>query len=544
MTAALHARVLIVGAGPVGMTLACELRTAGVEVDIISRTRRESPHSRATIIWPRVLELLDRVGIAEAIIARGHYFDQMNYYSGKHRIGLIRFDRLPDVQYPFAVTCPQWKIEQAIEDRLTALGGQIGYDHEFIAGNQTRNGVACTIREPDGHRVEQTYDFIVGADGYHSTVREAFGFQFAGETLRTRLAITDAEILGETTSSEAAYYLTRGGNMVLAPLGDGVFRVGTTVPDDYTGPEQPTQAFFEDMLRQRVPGHRRLGEMRFSGIFNANIRAASTYSRGRVILCGDAAHAMSPSGAQGLNTGLQDAANLGWKLAGVVEGRFPQRLLGTYDQERRPAVAAVSRLSTTLARIGLYSSPAKIVARDAVYRLSTATGMLERHLAPRLAQITTCYGPTPKSGVLTVGQRLPLGWRTISAEPVLDLHRYTILLWPGHNYRWQQWQDFARDIARRHGGDVQVINLAGRPPGRLATLLPAEAIVLICRPDGHLEHVLQPNLDARADESRDATAVTLSSLVQRSYNDVLDDRIQGCPPTERKTHDPHRLAPR
>ncbi len=241
MTAALHARVLIVGAGPVGMTLACELRTAGVEVDIISRTRRESPHSRATIIWPRVLELLDRVGIAEPIIARGHYFDQMNYYSGKQRIGLIRFDRLPDVQYPFAVTCPQWKIEQAIEDRLSALGCRISYDHEFIGGNQTRNGVACAIREPDGQCVEQHYDFIVGADGYHSAVREAFGFQFAGETLHTRLAITDAQILGETTSSEAAYYLTRGGNMVLAPLGDGVFRVGTTVPDDYTGPEQPTR---------------------------------------------------------------------------------------------------------------------------------------------------------------------------------------------------------------------------------------------------------------------------------------------------------------
>lgn len=526
MTAALHARVLIVGAGPVGMTLACELRTAGVEVDIISRTRRESPHSRATIIWPRVLELLDRVGIAEPIIARGHYFDQMNYYSGKQRIGLIRFDRLPDVQYPFAVTCPQWKIEQAIEDRLSALGCRISYDHEFIGGNQTRNGVACAIREPDGQCVEQHYDFIVGADGYHSAVREAFGFQFAGETLHTRLAITDAQILGETTSSEAAYYLTRGGNMVLAPLGDGVFRVGTTVPDDYTGPEQPTREFFEDMLRQRVPGHRRLGEMQFSGIFNANIRAASTYSSGRVILCGDAAHAMSPSGAQGLNTGLQDAANLGWKLAGVIEGRFPQRLLTTYDQERRPAAATVSRLSTTLARVGLYSSTAKIVARDTAYRVGSATGLLERHLAPRLAQTTTCYGPTPKPGVLTVGQRLPMGWRTISAEPVLDLHRYTILLWPGRTYRWQQWQDFAADIAARHHDHARVINLAGRPPGRLATLLPAEPIVLVCRPDAHLEHVLQPDLNARIDESRDAIAVALSSLTHRPHDDVADGRIQ------------------
>lgn len=512
MEEAQAAPVLIVGAGPVGMTLACELLLAGVSVDILARTRRASPHSRATIIWPRVLELLDRTGIAEPLIGHGHYFDQMNYYSNKRRIGLIRFDRLRDVHYPFAITCPQWKIEAVIEDRLRQLGGTISYDHEFVTGQQKDDHAVATIKTPNGDSYSRRYRWIVGADGYHSDVRNAFGFQFDGHALRTRLAITDAEIIGETTSSEAAYFLTRGGNMVLAPLGDGIFRVGTTVPDDYTGPDQPTRDFFEQILAERVPGRRKLGAMRFSGIFNANIRAARNYAIGRVLLCGDAAHAMSPSGAQGLNTGLQDAINLGWKLAATIQGRSPERLIMSYDQERRNAVSEVSELSTALAHVGLYDSTPQIIARDVAYKLGTATGLLERYLAPRLAQTTTSYGAKPKSGHLAVGQRIPLGWRTCSSAPTLDVFRYTVIMWPGKVYDWQQWNSFTAEVAAGHP-EVAVVNLAGRPPGRLAPLLPNEAIVLICRPDGHLERVLQPDLDDRRHQSRESIAIELAQLV-------------------------------
>lgn len=204
--------------------------------------------------------------------------------------------------------------------------------------------------------------------------------------------------------------------MVLAPLGDGVFRVGASVPDDYTG-DTPDRAFFERLLAERVPGARRLGEMKFSGIFTAHVRSAGTYGSGRVFLVGDSAHAMSPSGAQGLNTGIQDAVNLGWKLAGVVRGDYRTDLLDSYDTERRPAVDAVAGLSTRLARIGLYSTRRQTLARDAVYRLGTTTQTLEKVLAPKLAQLDTHYGPRPKRRSLVPGERLPLGWRESSAAP-------------------------------------------------------------------------------------------------------------------------------
>ena len=510
--------VLIVGAGPVGMTLGCELLNAGVNVRLISHPRRHSPHSRATILWPRILELLDRTGVTAALVDAGHYFDQMNYYSEKRPIGRIRFDRLAGVQYPYAITCPQWKIEDVLEDRFRTLGGTIDYGVDFVSGAQDPHHVRCRLRNPNGQVVDESYSWLIGADGYTSTVRSAFGFTFSGRSLQTRLAITDAEVIGETTSSEAAYYLTRGGNMVLAPLGDGIFRVGTTVPDDYGGHDQPDRQFFETLLAQRVPHARRLGHMNFSGIFTANIRSATSYRNGRVFLCGDAAHAMSPSGAQGLNTGLQDATNLGWKLAGVARGDYPEQLLESYDTDRRPAVARVSNLSTSLARIGLYRSRPKIWARDTLYRLGTITGEFERRLAPHLAQTTTYYGNPPKHGNLTVGQRLPLGWQSTTGEPTLDRNRYTLIMWPGRTYHWTTWNSFVASI-RTQLPSTHLIDLAGRPPGALQPMLPPEAIALICRPDGHLQRVLQPQLDApRIDASRHAITTAIAQLHANSHD--------------------------
>ncbi|MFF6884068.1 FAD-dependent monooxygenase [Streptomyces sp. NPDC012421] len=502
-------RVLIVGAGPVGMVLACELLTHGVRVDIISKLRRESPHSRATILWPRVLELLDRVGVGRKLVESGHYFDQMNYYSQKKLIGLIRFDRLRGVTYPFAITIPQWRTEQVLESHLSELGGAIAYDTTFVGGAQDADGVDCVLQLPDGRQEKRRYDYVVGADGHKSAVREAFGFEFAGRTLRTRLAITDAEILGETTSSEAAYYLTRGGNMVLAPLGDGIFRVGASVPDGWTG-DQPDRAFFEKLLAERVPGNRRLGEMKFSGVFTAHVRSAGRYARGRVYLTGDAAHAMSPSGAQGVNTGIQDAVNLGWKLAGVVRGAYPADLLSTYDTERRPAVDAVADLSTRLARIGLYSSRRKTLARDLAYRVGSGTRALEKLLAPRLAQVDTHYGPRPRRGGFVPGERVPLGWLDAGGAPVLAVHRYTVLLWPGLQYGHDAWVSLVAAL-RGELTAAAVHDLGGRPTGPLLPRLPRTAHALLVRPDGHLDAMVP--LDAH--RSADTVRAVASALGRR-----------------------------
>ena len=478
--------VLIVGAGPIGMVMGCELLSMGVDVRIISKERRRySPHSRATIVWPRILELLDRTGISEPLVDESHYFDQMNYYSRKLKIGSVRFDALEGVQYPFAITSPQWKIEKIIEKRLIDLGGSIDYGYQLVGLEQDREKVSVTIKDSDGELADWQYRWVVGADGIKSTVRELLGLKFHGTSLRTRLAITDAEIEGEMTSSEAGYYFAKGSNMVIAPIGDGVFRIGSTIGSESVG-EQPGKEFFERRLAKHVPGSRRLGRMKFSAVFEANIRSAERYKQGRVFLCGDAAHVMSPSGAQGMNTGLQDVFNLSWKLCGVAKGSLKESILDTYDSERRHSVSQVSEFSTLLAHVGLYSSNAAMLLRDCAYMVGTSTGAFQRYFAPKLAQLDVTYGGSRKYRSLTQGARVPLQWRTVNGMPVLDREKYTLILWPGRSYRYADWASFIKEIGPKLQ-HMKQLDTAGRPIGAsLRNILPKNPAAIICRPDGHL----------------------------------------------------------
>ncbi|MPR01456.1 hypothetical protein F0169_04800 [Pseudomonas sp. MAFF 212408] len=504
-----ESKVLIVGAGPVGMLLALELALYGIRARVISKAPRVSAHSKATIVWPRILELMDRTGVSEAIVREGHYFDQMNYYSNKKRVGLIRFNTLTDTPYPFGITIPQAKTERILETALKTQAVAIEYGCEFVSGEQNDDGVTVTLRDTSGVESRSRYDWVVGADGFQSDVRSAFEFDFSGYSMPIRLAITDAELTGQTTSSEAAYYMHKSGNMVLAPLGDGVFRVGASVPQGYTG-DQPDREFFNTLLEHRVPGVKKLGEMKFSGIFTAHVRTANTFKNKRVFIVGDAAHAMSPSGAQGLNTGFQDAVNLGWKLGGVMNGSLSPHILETYTRERLDSVNRVSALSTSLAKMSLYQYTPQIALRDAAFRVASLTKVLENYVSPRFAQLDSIIGSDIKNSFsgkkkrLSAGDRIPLSWTENWQAPVLAKDAYSILLWPGKTYVYEAWSDFSREVSstmRAH----KVINLGAMPLGRLLDRLGHLPQSIIVRPDGHIQSVI--SLDASA-YSKSINAIT------------------------------------
>ncbi|MGZ0782541.1 FAD-dependent oxidoreductase [Pseudomonas saponiphila] len=493
-------KVLIVGAGPVGMLLALELALYGVQARVISRDVRVSPHSKATIVWPRILELMDRTGVSEAIVREGHYFDQMNYYSNKKRVGLIRFNTLSDTPYPFGITIPQAKTERILESALTAQGIAIEYGCEFVSGEQDLDSVSVTLRDRSGAEQRCSFDWVVGADGFQSSVRSAFEFDFSGYSMPIRLAITDAELTGQTTSSEAAYYMHRSGNMVLAPLGDGVFRVGASVPPEYTG-DRPDREFFNTLLEHRVPGVKKLGEMKFSGIFTAHVRTANRFKKNRVFIVGDAAHAMSPSGAQGLNTGFQDAVNLGWKLGGVIRGSLSPDILESYTRERLESVNRVSALSTSLARMSLYRRTPQIVLRDAAFKVASLTRVLENYVSPRFAQLDSSIAKPDnrlfpgKKRSFCAGDRIPLSWTENWQAPVLAKDAYSILLWPGKTYVYETWSAFSQELDAAMPGH-KVINLGAMPLGKLLDRLGARPQSIIVRPDGHIQSIVA--LDAAA----------------------------------------------
>ncbi|MER6048133.1 FAD-dependent monooxygenase [Streptomyces sp. NPDC001793] len=483
-----RSRVLIVGAGPVGLVLACELLARNVDVCVIDKSEKlDNPHSRATVLWPRVLELLNRLDVTRNVIETGHYFDRLGYYSKKKRVGEVRLDRLRGTQYPYAIAIPQSRTEQILAARLAELGGSVRLGCELVAGSQTEHGVECVLSDDTSEPQSEVFDWVIGADGASSTVRRLFDFTFDGQTLPTRLAITDAELVGEVTKNEAAYFLTKRGNMALGPLGGDVFRVAASVPAWYTGGDRPDRSFFERLLAERVPGVKEVGSMSFSAIFVAHVRTAERFRKGRVLLAGDAAHVMSPAGAQGMNTGIQDAMNLGWKLAGVVNGLHDARILDTYDTERRSAAHRVAKSTTQLARVGLYTENWKMAARDYVMRAGSATRLFDRVVAPQLAQLDTAYGKTPQTKGLHVGQRLPLGWTDTDASPVLARDSFTVLLWPGAEFRQSDWNPRVEAMTKAlAGAEVRVIDLAGRPVGTLYGQLGSHPRAFVVRPDGHL----------------------------------------------------------
>ncbi|MFV8846111.1 FAD-dependent oxidoreductase [Serratia fonticola] len=483
--------VLIVGGGPVGMLAALELSLFGIKARIISKHNRYSPHSKATIIWPRVLELLSRTGVSEGIIQSGHYFDQMNYYSNKKMIGNICFDRLKYTNYRYGITIPQWKTEKVLEDRLNEEDIQVEYGCEFIDGHNEHDRVNVILRNQDGTMIHESFAWVIGADGYSSKVRECLGFTFDGFQMATRLAITDAELVGECTSREVGYYLHRKGNMVLAPIGDGLFRIGASVRADYEG--EINREFFETILGDRVPGKKSLGHMNFCGIFNTHVRSASSYRNENVFLVGDAAHAMSPSGAQGMNSGFQDAMNLAWKLAGVIRGEYRPSILDSYSEERLNGIKRTSKLSTFLANVSLYKNRQAIFARDVAFRMASRTGLVDKFLSPRIAQIDIPHGELSEGkNLLESGRRIPLEWRSSFLSPHLSLTKHTVFFWPGNSYIYSDWLAYFEKASGAVKG-ASLVNLSGKVLGLLKDLLPSQSVCIVVRPDGFISDLIDIN---------------------------------------------------
>ncbi|RCV48315.1 FAD-dependent monooxygenase [Marinitenerispora sediminis] len=496
--------VVIVGAGPVGMLLACDLLQQGVAVRLIDAARAHSAHSRATIVWPRLLELLHRTGVADRLVQSGHRVDGVAYFSHGRRLGTAWMTRLRDTPYPFAVGIAQSTTEELIEDRLTELGGKIERGTRLTSLTETDAPRPAVVLEgPDGTTEEIRPPWLVGADGSHSTVRKLLGISFSGERLDVSFAITDAEVTGDAPMNVVSYCYTEHGSLALGPLGSNISRVAVSVPHPQDD-TPPSREFFQSVIDQRAPGRNVLGELRFSTTFRVHARIADRFRVGRCLLAGDSAHIMSPAGAQGMNTGLQDAVNLGWRLGGVVRGTLPEEALDGYQRERTAAAHAVALSTARQTRWGMFRKPAQIALRDTVFRTAAATGVVQRAVAPLLAQTTVRYpaadeagaAPAARRGSPVPGARLPVlpapgggsapaaGGRTADWVHVAA-DSFTALLWHGRRIP-PGWDGVVRQVraaAARSGTPVVEV---GGGHAALAAALGAAPVIAIVRPDGHL----------------------------------------------------------
>jgi 2-polyprenyl-6-methoxyphenol hydroxylase-like FAD-dependent oxidoreductase len=345
-----HLPVVIAGAGPTGLVLACELRRRGIDCLVLERDPGLFRGARGKGLQPRSLEILEDVGILDRVLALGGEYPSLRIHVPA---GLMdrRLDELhdptPDMPYPNIWMLPQWRTGELLAGRLGELGGRIEFGTTVTGFEQDADRVIVSLADRGGASRQLTAQYLIGADGGRSTVRHLLGVGFEGETRETeRMFVADVRVEG----LDRDYWHVwpdaegRGQALALCPLPNtDVFQLFAPVTDDAATDVDP------ETLRQLVAGIAglRLTDVVWSSLFRANIRMVSRYRVGRVLLAGDAAHVHSPAGGQGLNTGMQDAYNLGWKLAAVLSGA-DEVLIDSYEAERLPVAADVLGISTQL----------------------------------------------------------------------------------------------------------------------------------------------------------------------------------------------------
>jgi 2-polyprenyl-6-methoxyphenol hydroxylase-like FAD-dependent oxidoreductase len=345
------AAAVIVGAGPVGLMLAGELRLGGVDTVVVLERRAEpSGESRGVGFTERAYEVFDQRGLYTRFenAARG----QQVHFGGVH----IDPEILEESHYGVRGV-PQYRVEEVLEDWLRELGTSVRRGHAATGLRDTGDTVVVDVDGPEG-RYELSADYLVGCDGGRSTIRSLAGFDFPGVAATRGMYLAD--IVGADLRPRFIGERVAGGMVMSIRLQDGVDRI-IIHEDDAPPPDTSRAPNFADIADtwQRLTGESVHGaEVRWVSAFTDATRQTSQYRRGRVFLAGDAAHIHIPAGAQGLSVGVQDAVNLGWKLAAVITGWAPDGLLETYHSERHPVGARVLR--NTRAQAKLYLSGAEM----------------------------------------------------------------------------------------------------------------------------------------------------------------------------------------
>ncbi|MEV6070970.1 FAD-dependent monooxygenase [Nocardia sp. NPDC052001] len=376
--------VAIVGAGPAGLTAGIALADAGVDVVLLDRLAEGANTSRAAVVHARTLEVLERFGITDEMRERGIVVPHFVMRDGERAIVEISFDKLPSA-YPYTLMIGQETTEAILLARLEKAGGSVHRPYEVTGLTQDENGATLNYTGPDGAGSLRA-DYVIGADGMHSKVREAVSIAFTGASYPESFVLADVRMTWPDARDQVALHLSPEGVTVIAPLPDEAgdrYRVVATLAD---APEKPNLQEVQAILTARRPASNvQVHEVLWSSRFRVHHRVADQYRANRVFLAGDAAHVHSPAGGQGMNTGIQDAAFLGDVLARTVHGE--PNLLDTYEQTRRPVALRVVSFTDRVTRMAtLRPAPARQL-RNLLLSTVTRIPAVRRTLAFRIAEL-------------------------------------------------------------------------------------------------------------------------------------------------------------
>ncbi|MFC3448688.1 FAD-dependent oxidoreductase [Amycolatopsis speibonae] len=509
--------VLVAGAGPVGLTAALELTRRGVRVRVVDRADGPAVTSRATAIHARTLEIYEQMGLSDEILGRGQRVDGFTM----HRNGraMIRFgsgyDHLP-TRYPFTLQIDQVLTEEVLRTALAGRGVEVEWGVELTGLDQDEHQVTGRLRHASGREERCVVPWLIGADGGHSTVRRALGLNLSGESTETWL-IADAVIDADLPRDSLHWIHGGDGTVLMVPFPTpGKWRLVDTADVAQSDDPRLVAERFQGKIARALGREVRVERPTWVSVFTIQQRMIDRMREGRCFVAGDAAHVHSPASGQGMNTGVQDAYNLAWKLADVVRGHASEELLDSYQHERTPVGEVLMRTTRT--------ATALIALRNAVAPIALPLGLgfldlvkplkrrVERKIMTTMSGLALDYSASPLSlpsgngdGLLP-GHRVAWsarqaaahpGWQAIAAE--LTDPRWTLLADAGQGTGAAAVAAALDDVIDGHGAAVSVRTLSAAPVGscgarpltdpgravRTAVGIPEGGFALI-RPDGHL----------------------------------------------------------
>ncbi len=496
--------VVVVGAGPVGLALACGLLQHGVAVRVVDKAAGPATTSRANFVHARGSEVLDRLDALGDLPEESVRAMTITTYAGDRPMMRIRFGDpgLGTAAPPMVIS--QARVEARLRERLAALGGRPEWGNGLVEARQDATGVTAVLT--DGTTVRAGW--MAGCDGTGSTVRKLAGIGFPGVRVSERFLLVDGRLDGEPPldRSGTSGWAHRDGVLGAMPMPGDQWRL--LAYDAAFADDKPTEGQIADRMRHILPERTgleglRLGEVTWASLFRVHRRLADSYRAGRILLAGDAAHVHAPFGGQGMLTGLGDAENLAWKLAlivqGVARGPAAERLLDSYQAERRPLATAVLRGSTAATRVNIAGGALGRFLRDQVLMRVFRQAWIQRWTTYTTSQLWVSYhrGPLGRSlGGEALGRR---GGRPRPGDRVPDLacqrgDGSRTRLYAELRGRWAVVDSgAARDPSADAGGDAggdAAYQTARRRLGDRVVRLRAAGFGggpgLLVRPDGHL----------------------------------------------------------
>lgn len=390
---------LVVGAGPVGLTMAAELSRHGVAARIVDKSPAPTDKSKALAVWSRTLELLDDMGIGADFVAAGKRAVGATIYGEGRRLVHLGFTDVSS-PHPYGLMLPQCETERLLAEHLARRGLRVERSVELVDLGADEDGVTAALQHPGGHREILRCRWLLACDGAHSTVRHALDLPFPGAPEPNDWALADVHLRGNVPEDEVSLFLHEKGPLGVFPIGGDRFRVIADIGTAH-GVERAPDPSLDDiaaLLAERCPAGWTPHDPIWLASFRIHERKVTSYRHGRVFLAGDAAHVHSPAGGQGMNTGMQDAYNLAWKLALVERELGREPLLESYSAERSPIGDIVLKRAAAFTRLATVRGSLAQHLRNRVVSLLASLEVVQHRLGDQFTELSIAYPSSPIQG--------------------------------------------------------------------------------------------------------------------------------------------------